>query len=211
MLCCFEYYPCDLYAVNNYWNTSCLHLRRQMSYAPKIRSITLFILVKSMCLVRACLLGACMVYLLVQSSMFGINIPGCEGSCIHIQTYCWKKKKTWIIITIVNIHSIALYQCACAQMEWKQLQSIVYTHGIPPFQTLIFRGLNPTNMSSVAMLEYLQNWLSVSREVDASSYSLLLHLPIFLAYNQPSNFHLIYSWCTRKGLFECIHLGLKKF
>ncbi|XP_050690452.1 uncharacterized protein LOC126982456 [Eriocheir sinensis] len=59
--------------------------------------------------------------------------------------------------------------------------------------TLIFRGLNPTNMSSVAMLEYLQNWLSVSREVDASSYSLLLHLPIFLAYNQPSNFHLIYS------------------
>lgn len=121
MLCCFEYYQCDLYAVNNYWNTSCLHLRRQMSYAPKIRSITLFILVKSMCLVRACLLGACMVYLLVQSSMFGINIPGCEGSCIHIQTYCWKKKKTWIIITIVNIHSIALYQCACAQMEWNQL------------------------------------------------------------------------------------------
>lgn len=60
-------------------------------------------------------------------------------------------------------------------------------------QTLTFRGLNPTNMSTAAMLEYLQNWLEVSREVDASSYSLLLHLPIFLAYNQPSNFALIYS------------------
>ncbi|KAK8405891.1 hypothetical protein O3P69_006954 [Scylla paramamosain] len=59
--------------------------------------------------------------------------------------------------------------------------------------TLIFRGLNPTNMSTDAMLEYLQNWLKVSKEVDASCYSLLLHLPIFLAYNQPTNFALIYS------------------
>lgn len=162
-----------------------------------------------------CLYG--ILYLLVQTNMSGINIPGCEDSCIHIQVYCWKKKKLKFI-TIVNIHSTALYQCACAtsllrsgQMKWNQLQSIVYTHGITPFQTLIFRGLNPTNMSSAAMLEYLQDWLSVSREVDASSYSLLLHLPIFLGYNQPSNFHLIYSWCTRKGLFECIHLGLTKF
>ncbi|XP_045128878.1 LETM1 domain-containing protein 1-like isoform X2 [Portunus trituberculatus] len=58
---------------------------------------------------------------------------------------------------------------------------------------LIFRGLNPTNMSTDAMLEFLQNWLKVSKEVDASCYSLLLHLPIFLAYNQPTNFALIYS------------------
>nr|XP_045597935.1 LETM1 domain-containing protein 1-like isoform X2 [Procambarus clarkii] len=57
---------------------------------------------------------------------------------------------------------------------------------------LFLRGLNPTNMSRVAMIEFLESWLRVSREVEASTYSLLLHLPIFLAYNQPSNIVLIY-------------------
>lgn len=69
----------------------------------------------------------------------------------------------------------------------------IFNDGFTPFQTLIFRGLNPTNMSTATMMEYLKNWLTVSQEVDSSSYSLLLHLPIFLAYNQPSNFALLYS------------------
>ncbi|KAK7081247.1 LETM1-like protein [Halocaridina rubra] len=58
--------------------------------------------------------------------------------------------------------------------------------------SLFLRGLNPTNMSTKSMTEFLETWLSVSREVDSSSYSLLLHLPILLSYNQPSNFALIY-------------------
>nr|XP_053647620.1 LETM1 domain-containing protein 1-like [Cherax quadricarinatus] len=57
---------------------------------------------------------------------------------------------------------------------------------------LFLRGLNPTNMSTVAMMEFLESWLQVSQVVDASSYSLLLHLPILLTYNQPSNIVLIY-------------------
>lgn len=58
--------------------------------------------------------------------------------------------------------------------------------------SLFLRGVNPTNMSTKNMTEFLESWLNVSREVDASSYSLLLHLPILLAYNQPTNFVLIY-------------------
>ncbi|XP_071537419.1 LETM1 domain-containing protein 1 isoform X2 [Panulirus ornatus] len=57
---------------------------------------------------------------------------------------------------------------------------------------LFFRGLNPTSMSTGAMVDFLESWLRVSREVDASSYSLLLHLPILLTYNEPSNIVLIY-------------------
>ncbi|KAG7164265.1 LETM1 domain-containing protein 1-like [Homarus americanus] len=57
---------------------------------------------------------------------------------------------------------------------------------------LFLRGLNPTSMSTAAMIEFLESWLSVSREIDASTYSLLLHLPILLAYNQPTNIVLIY-------------------
>ncbi|XP_063586237.1 LETM1 domain-containing protein 1-like [Penaeus indicus] len=57
---------------------------------------------------------------------------------------------------------------------------------------LFMRGLNAANMSTEAMTEYLRNWLRVSREIDSSSFSLLLHLPILLAYNQPTNIVLIY-------------------
>ncbi|KAK3858656.1 hypothetical protein Pcinc_035162 [Petrolisthes cinctipes] len=57
---------------------------------------------------------------------------------------------------------------------------------------LFLRGLNPANMSTAAMLEFMESWLSVSKKVDKSCYSLLLHLPILLTYNQPSNILLIY-------------------
>ncbi|XP_068207128.1 LETM1 domain-containing protein 1 isoform X2 [Palaemon carinicauda] len=58
--------------------------------------------------------------------------------------------------------------------------------------SLFLRGVNPTNMSTKSMTDFLERWLTVSREIDSSSYSLLLHLPILLAYNQPTNFVLIY-------------------
>ncbi|XP_066951772.1 LETM1 domain-containing protein 1 [Macrobrachium rosenbergii] len=58
--------------------------------------------------------------------------------------------------------------------------------------SLFLRGVNPTNMSTKSMTDFMERWLTVSREVDSSSYSLLLHLPILLAYNQPTNFVLIY-------------------
>lgn len=105
---------------------------------------------------------------------------------------------------LVNWPGHISYDFVCSILCQPQPCLVVYSssHRITPFQTLIFRGLNPTNMSSAAMLEYLQNWLTISKEVDASSYSLLLHLPIFLAYNQPTNFSLLYSWCTRKGLLQ---------
>ncbi|KAG0696223.1 LETM1 domain-containing protein 1 [Chionoecetes opilio] len=57
---------------------------------------------------------------------------------------------------------------------------------------LFFRGLNPTHMSKATMLEYLNNWLEVSREVDASSYSLLSTSPSSL----PTTSLLTLPYCT---------------
>lgn len=58
---------------------------------------------------------------------------------------------------------------------------------------LSFRGLNPTNMSQESMKEWLEQWLTVSVHVNESTISLLLHCPILLAYNHPTNWILIYN------------------
>lgn len=52
-----------------------------------------------------------------------------------------------------------------------------------------FRGLNPIDMSNNQILVWLRTWLAISQKIDYNSYSLLLHCPILLGFNQPSN------WC----------------
>lgn len=55
------------------------------------------------------------------------------------------------------------------------------------------RGLNPINMSSDGMIEWLQGWVEVSLDLEEQHNSLLLHLPILLGYNHPNNWQLIYK------------------
>lgn len=54
------------------------------------------------------------------------------------------------------------------------------------------RGLNGRQLTNQDMKDWLQKWLYVSKCIDKSSYSLLLHCPIFFAYNHPQNWVLIY-------------------
>ncbi|XP_053623962.1 LETM1 domain-containing protein 1 isoform X2 [Plodia interpunctella] len=54
------------------------------------------------------------------------------------------------------------------------------------------RGLNGSHLTNQDMRDWLRNWLLISRNVDKQSYSLLLHSPIFFAYNHPQNWVLIY-------------------
>ncbi|XP_013179075.1 PREDICTED: LETM1 domain-containing protein 1 [Papilio xuthus] len=54
------------------------------------------------------------------------------------------------------------------------------------------RGLNTRNLANQDMKDWLQQWISVSSNIDANAYSLLLHCPIFFAYNHPQNWVLIY-------------------
>ncbi|XP_050683191.1 LETM1 domain-containing protein 1 [Leptidea sinapis] len=54
------------------------------------------------------------------------------------------------------------------------------------------RGLNGSHLTNQNMRDWLIQWLNISQNVDKDSYSLLLHCPIFFAYNHPQNWVLIY-------------------
>ncbi|KAB7498269.1 LETM1 domain-containing protein 1 [Armadillidium nasatum] len=58
---------------------------------------------------------------------------------------------------------------------------------------LILRGINPSGMSNIEMRDFLDKWIFISSNLDEQSYSLLLHLPILLAYNHPPNLLLLNS------------------
>ncbi|KAJ8866193.1 hypothetical protein PR048_033717 [Dryococelus australis] len=54
------------------------------------------------------------------------------------------------------------------------------------------RGLSPSNVRLEELAGWLGQWLVVSQHVDDSCWSLLLHCPVLLAYNHPSNWALIH-------------------
>lgn len=55
------------------------------------------------------------------------------------------------------------------------------------------RGLNPLHMRTDDMVEWLNKWIAISSATDKENCSLLLHSPILLAYNETSNWSLIYK------------------
>ncbi|KAG7313457.1 hypothetical protein JYU34_000582 [Plutella xylostella] len=54
------------------------------------------------------------------------------------------------------------------------------------------RGLHSSHLTNSDMILWLEQWLVISERVDKSCYSLILHCPLFLAYNHPQNWMLIY-------------------
>ncbi|KAL1516612.1 hypothetical protein ABEB36_000502 [Hypothenemus hampei] len=59
-------------------------------------------------------------------------------------------------------------------------------------QACFIRGLNPTNVKPEDQIRWLTQWIRISNQIDKDSLSLLLHCPILLGYNEPSNWMLIY-------------------
>lgn len=55
------------------------------------------------------------------------------------------------------------------------------------------RGLNPDGLSTEEMVEWLRDWIRVSNTIKAEHLTLFLHLPLFLGYNHPNNWQLIYG------------------
>ncbi|KAL1123757.1 hypothetical protein AAG570_001530 [Ranatra chinensis] len=54
------------------------------------------------------------------------------------------------------------------------------------------RGLNPTNMNAEETVVWLSDWVNLSKEVTEENLSLILHFPILMSYNHPSNWVLIH-------------------
>lgn len=53
-----------------------------------------------------------------------------------------------------------------------------------------FRGLNPTNMNADETVSWLTEWLKQTAHTPKDCSSFILHLPILMAYNHPSNWVL---------------------
>lgn len=60
-------------------------------------------------------------------------------------------------------------------------------------QACYIRGLYPANLSSDEMIQWLRNWIKISTTLQAQHVSLFLHLPLFMGYNAPNNWQLIYG------------------
>ncbi|XP_027221093.1 LETM1 domain-containing protein 1 [Penaeus vannamei] len=125
-------------------------------------------------------------------------LPLFQGAPFHI-----KKMYSVHLRGLLRLHGRSVYFLKRKRLEdyarqLHYLDSAISREGIDSLSheqlkhCLFMRGLNAANMSNEAMTEYMRNWLRVSREIDSSSFSLLLHLPILLAYNQPTNIVLIY-------------------
>ncbi|XP_011496500.1 PREDICTED: LETM1 domain-containing protein 1 isoform X2 [Ceratosolen solmsi marchali] len=52
---------------------------------------------------------------------------------------------------------------------------------------LLFRGINPVNMSINNMQMWLNEWIKISSQISKENISLLLHCPILLFYNYQKN------------------------
>ncbi|KAK2141191.1 hypothetical protein LSH36_1143g00033 [Paralvinella palmiformis] len=50
-----------------------------------------------------------------------------------------------------------------------------------------YRGFNAEGQTEAELKTFLKQWLQLSQELDEKSLSLLLHAPVLLSYNKPSN------------------------
>ncbi|KAL7046777.1 hypothetical protein ACKWTF_002709 [Chironomus riparius] len=55
------------------------------------------------------------------------------------------------------------------------------------------RGLNPVSLPQEEMIQWLQEWLTVSLNIGTEYISLYIHLPILLTYNHPNNWRLTHK------------------
>lgn len=60
-------------------------------------------------------------------------------------------------------------------------------------KSCFIRGLNAQLLNNQEMIGWLNSWIKVSLSVSSENFSLLVHLPIFLSYNYPTNWSMIYE------------------
>lgn len=92
-----------------------------------------------------------------------------------------KRKKALLQDALVLLHTDrAMVREGFDQMTSWELEKACYN-----------RGLNPTGLSTEEQIDYLKTWTSITMQLDETTLSLLLHCPILLAYNHPSNTKLM--------------------
>uniref|UniRef100_L7M5L5 Putative receptor ccr1 n=1 Tax=Rhipicephalus pulchellus TaxID=72859 RepID=L7M5L5_RHIPC len=92
-----------------------------------------------------------------------------------------RKRRLWKHGGFVREMDLAMAREGLGEMDLSELRWACF-----------LRGFNPMGLSKREMVHYLQDWINVSSNIDGDSISLLLHCPILLAYNAPSNWILIH-------------------
>ncbi|XP_060520527.1 LETM1 domain-containing protein 1-like isoform X2 [Cylas formicarius] len=82
-------------------------------------------------------------------------------------------------IILMEMDQAILREGGVHNMPMKALQKSCY-----------IRGLNPAFVTKEHLIFWLNQWLKISTHVQAKELSLLLHCPLLLGYNEPSNLRL---------------------
>lgn len=92
-----------------------------------------------------------------------------------------RKRRLWYHAGIIRQMDLAILREDMRKLNSDELRYICF-----------LRGINPVGMSTADMLTWLKNWISITKQLDGDSLSLLLHCPVLLAYNSPTNWNLIH-------------------
>ncbi|XP_037569672.1 LETM1 domain-containing protein 1-like [Dermacentor silvarum] len=92
-----------------------------------------------------------------------------------------RKRRLWKHGGFVREMDLAMAREGLGQMDLSELRWACF-----------LRGFNPMGLSKRDMVQYLQDWINISSNIEGDCISLLLHCPILLAYNAPSNWILIH-------------------
>ncbi|XP_075545938.1 LETM1 domain-containing protein 1 isoform X2 [Dermacentor variabilis] len=92
-----------------------------------------------------------------------------------------RKRRLWKHGGFVREMDLAMAREGLGEMDLSELRWACF-----------LRGFNPMGLSKRDMVQYLQDWINISSNIEGDCISLLLHCPILLAYNAPSNWILIH-------------------
>jgi len=98
----------------------------------------------------------------------------------QLSSYGLRHNRLWYHAGVLRQMDLAIVRESIQKLNSGQLRHACF-----------LRGINPTGMTNLEMLAWLKDWISVTQRLDAENLSLLLHCPILLAYNSPTNRRLI--------------------
>ncbi|ODN05734.1 LETM1 domain-containing protein 1 [Orchesella cincta] len=115
-------------------------------------------------------------------SMKSMHGPHIKSLCrLHgVKTWIFNRGRLFDRAEMLFIMDMCLMRDGVFNLKTEELKSACF-----------LRGLNAANTSHDDMVEFIQQWLSISSTIQPHSYSLLLHLPVLLAYNNPNNWALL--------------------
>lgn len=98
-----------------------------------------------------------------------------------LSTFVGKRKRLWRHAGFIREMDLSIRREGLHTMSLNDLRTVCF-----------MRGLSPLGLQKEEILTWLSDWINITYKADSESLSLILHCPIFLSYNSPSNWVLIH-------------------